>query len=173
MAEEPSDYHVVSAQVGALPIVNHVLDRLGLSRLLSAALGPGDGRVKLAAAVTIRLVATNLVLGREPLYALGEWVARFDPDLLGLSGAQVATVNDDRVGRALEDLFDADRASLLTAVILAAIKQFNIDTTQLHNDSTSISTHGAHTRATGTARGSKPTPVITFGHSKDLSLIHI
>src|SRR5664280_3111479 len=36
-------------------------------------------RVKLAPAVAIRLVVTNLVLGREPLYGLGEWAARCDP----------------------------------------------------------------------------------------------
>jgi hypothetical protein len=65
-------------------------------------LGEVDGRTKLAPAAAIRLVITNLVLGREPLYALGEWAARYDPALLGLSDGEVGAVNDDRVGRALE-----------------------------------------------------------------------
>lgn len=73
------------------------------------------------AAAAIRLVVTNLVVGREPLYGLGEWAARYDPALLGLSGEDVSVLNDDRVGRALEALFDADRASLLTGVVLRAI----------------------------------------------------
>jgi len=42
-----------------------------------------------------------------------------------------------------------------------------VDTTQLHNDSTSISVHGAYRGAVGTVRGGKPTAAITFGHSKD------
>ncbi len=42
-----------------------------------------------------------------------------------------------------------------------------MDTTELHNDSTSISVHGDYRDATGEPRGGKPTPVITFGHSKD------
>jgi transposase len=148
-------------------IVNLMLDRLGLPALLADALPAEDARLKLAPAVAIRLVITNLVLGREPLYGLGEWAGRHDPGLLGLGPGDLEVLNDDRVGRALETLFDADRASLLTAVVLRAIKEFNIATDQLHNDSTSVSVHGAYSGAVGTERGGKPTPVITFGHSKD------
>jgi hypothetical protein len=72
-----------------------------------------------------------------------------------------------RVGRALEQLFDADRASLLTELMHGVITEFGIDTAELHNDSTSISVHGVYRSATGTPRGGKPTPAITFGHSKD------
>ncbi len=165
--DEVTEFGLVSRALGGLPIVNAVLDRLGLPALLSAALPADDARIKLAPAVAIRLVITNLVLGREPLYGLGEWAARYDPALLGLSADEVGVLNDDRVGRALEALFDADRASLLTTVVLRAISEFTIDTSQLHNDSTSVSVHGAYRNAVGTARGGKSTPAITFGHSKD------
>jgi len=153
--------------VAGLPIINAVSDRLRLSALLAAALPAGDARSKLSAAVAVRLVVTNLVLGREPLYSLGEWAAGHDPALLGLSAADLAVVNDDRVGRALEALFDADRASLLTDVVLRAISEFGIDTSQLHNDSTSVSVHGAYRDAHGATRAGKPTVAITHGHSKD------
>jgi transposase len=164
---DPSGLVLQSQVLGGLPIINAVLDRLGLPALLAAALPEGDARVKVSSAAATRLVVTNLVLGREPLYGLGEWATRYDPVLLGLSGQEVGVLNDDRVGRALEALFDADRASLLTAVVLRAISEFSIDTDQLHNDSTSISVHGAYRDAVGTPRGGKPTPVITSGHSKD------
>jgi len=164
---QEGDLALVSRALGGLPIINHVLDRLGLPALLAGVLPAGDARVKLAPAAAIRLVVTNLVLGREPLYGLGEWAARYDPGLLGLTATEVDGLNDDRVGRALEALFDADRASLLTAVVLRAVSEFAVDTTQLHNDSTSISVHGAYRGAGGTVRGGKPTAAITFGHSKD------
>ena len=109
----------------------------------------------------------NLVVGREPLYGLGEWASRYVPGLLGLGDGDLTAVNDDRVGRALEALFDADRASLLTAVVLRAVREFGIDTHQLHNDSTSVSVSGVYRDADGHSRGGKPTPVITQGHSKD------
>jgi len=162
-----SELRLVSQVLGGLPIVDAVLDRLGLPALLGQAVSSPDPRLKLDPAAAIRLVVTNLVIGREPLYGLGEWAARFDPGLLGLTSDQVRLLNDDRVGRALEKLFDADRASLLTAVVLRAVNHFDIDVTQLHNDSTSISLHGAYREATGASRGGKPTAAATFGHSKD------
>jgi transposase len=160
-------YRLVSQTIGGLPIIDAVLDRLGLPALLEQVLPAADGRVKLPPAVAVRLVVTNLVAGREPLYGLGEWAARFDPGLLGLGPDQVGLLNDDRVGRALERLFDADRASLLTTLVLRAVTAFDVDVTQLHNDSTSVSLHGAYREATGVWRGGKPTAAVAFGHSKD------
>jgi hypothetical protein len=151
---QEDDFALVSRALGGLPIINQVLDRLGLPGLLAGVLPAEDARQKLAPAAAIRLVVTNLVLVREPLYGLGEWAARYDPGLLGLTESEVDVLNDDR-------------ASLLTAVVLRAVHEFAVDTSQLHNDSTSISVHGAYRGAVGTVRGGKPTAAITFGHSKD------
>ncbi|HEX5882320.1 MAG TPA: IS1634 family transposase [Actinomycetota bacterium] len=161
------EFELHSQRLGALPLVNHFWVRAGLPGLLARYLPVTDARVRLAPAVAVRLVVTNLLLGRQPLYGLGEWVARYAPAQLGLAADEVDAVNDDRVGRALERLFDADRASLLTELMLAVIAEFGIGTAELHNDSTSISVHGVYHGASGTPRGGKPTPVITFGHSKD------
>ena len=118
------------------------------------------------------LPIVNLVLGREPLYALGEWAARYDPALLGLSGEEAETINDDRVGRALDALFHADRGSLLTIVMLAAIGEFRVDTDQLHNDSTSISVHGAYRAADGSPSRGKATPVIKEANNSNQDRPH-
>lgn len=98
--DDGDEFGLCSQTVGGVPIVNQVLDRLGLPALLAGALPDDDARLKLAPAVAIRLVVTNLVLGREPLYGLGEWAARYDPALLGLSAGELGLLNDDRVGRA-------------------------------------------------------------------------
>jgi hypothetical protein len=87
--------------------------------------------------------------------------------LLGLAGGDTAWLNDDRVGRALVTLFDADRASLLTDLIVGVIAEFGVDTSEMHNDSTSVSVHGDYRDADGRLRRGKPTAAVTFGHSKD------
>jgi transposase len=160
-------FDLTSQRLGGLPLVDHFWHRAGLAALLERYLPAADARVRLAPAVAVRLVVTNLLLGRQPLYGLGEWAAPFAPGLLGLAPGEVDVLNDDRVGRVLEQLFDADRASLLTELMLSVIAEFGVDTTELHNDSTSVSVHGAYRSATGAPRGGTPTPVITFGHSKD------
>jgi transposase len=164
---EGGPFGLVSQHLGALPVINHFLDRAGVSALLYRYLPAADARLRLAPASVVRLVVANLLIGRRPLYALGEWAASSVPAQLGLSAAGLAALNDDRVGRALEQLFDADRASLLTELVLGVIEEFSIDTSQFHNDSTSVSVQGAYRNATGAERGGKPTPMITFGHSKD------
>jgi transposase len=163
----PDPFRLASDRLGPLPLINHFLDRMGLDALLARWLPAPDRRMRLDPAVAIRLVVVNLLVGRAPLYGLGEWAALFAPSLLGLGDADAAWLNDDRVGRALDKLFDADRASLLTELIVGVVAEFGVDTGELHNDSTSISVHGDYRDADGTPRGGKPTPVVTFGHSKD------
>ena len=51
--------------------------------------------------------------------------------------------------------------------MLGVIKEFQVDCSQLHNDSTSITVHGDYTAADGRARAGKPTVAATLGHSKD------
>jgi hypothetical protein len=92
------EFGLVSRTLGGLPIVNEILDRLGLPVLLAAAMPAEDARLKLGPAVAIRLVITNLVLGREPLYGLGEWAAGYDPTLLELSFEELGAQR--RPGRA-------------------------------------------------------------------------
>ena len=159
---------VLDTQVlGSLPVVNAFIDRLALEALLAQHLPGADGRLRLAPATAIAVVIRNLVVHRRPVYALGEWAAGFDPALLALAPGEVELVNDDRVGRALARLFDADRASLLTRLVLGAVEEFGIDCAQLHNDSTSIRFTGAYADADGRARAGKDTAAITYGHSKD------
>jgi len=107
------------------------------------------------------------VLARVPLYGLGEWARGWVPALLGLEPAQVAWLHDDRLGRALDRLFDADRQALLTALVVQMVKAFQVSLTQLHNDSTTLTGHGAYEGATGKRVRGRPTLVITFGHPKD------
>ena len=154
-------------RIGALPIVDRVLARMNVAALLDRHLPAGDARVSLPTARTIGVLVRNLCLEREPLYGLAAWAAGFQPLLVGLAPGEAALLNDDRVGRALDGLFDADRGSLLTELTLHAISEFAIDCSQLHNDSTSIALHGDYAGADGRKRGGKPTPALLLGHSKD------
>jgi len=162
-----SPFGLRTERLGALPIVDRFLQRIGLQSLLERYLPAGDQRVALPAAAAIGLLVRNLCVAREPLYGLAEWAERHDPGLLGLGASETGLLNDDRVGRALDQLFDSDRGSLLTALMLGVIAEFDVDCGQLHNDSTSITLHGDYARADGSERGGKPTVRAALGHSKD------
>jgi transposase len=151
--------------VGGLPLVNALLDRLTVDRLLEAAL-PSGGRVSPAGALGVLL--RNIVLNdRQPIYTHAEWAARAEPGLIGLTDGQAAHLNDDRVGRALDRLFDADRAALLTAIVLRTIREFEVELDQFHNDSTTLTLTGEYRDAQGREVRGQPTLVVTYGHNKD------
>lgn len=155
------EFELRSEALGAMPLVNHFLERLNLHELLERHVPHDDRRLKVAPTVVLGVVVRNLVLHREPVYALGEWAAPFAPSALGLAGVDPNVLNDDRVGRTLLRLFDADRASFMTELVLGAVEKFSIDCSELHNDSTSITFSGAYRSATGAPRGGRRHPSST------------
>ncbi len=156
-------YHTV----GALPIIGHVLGRMRLAEFLQDYLPRPDPRSKVTAAQGLLVLLRNILLSREPIYGLGEWAQSYAPDLLGLTTRQVGALNDDRVGRCLDQLFDADYASMVMALLAHVVKEFDVELDELHNDSTTISFFGSYEDAVcGASQRGKPTLAVTFGHSK-------
>jgi hypothetical protein len=91
----------------------------------------------------------SIIVEREPIYRQQESANGFAAGLFGVDAAQATRLSDDRIGRALDRLFDADRAALLTEVVLAVAQRFGVRLQQLHNDSTSISLCGQYRHAGG------------------------
>src|SRR5208283_3425366 len=98
---DPVELEVRSGRIGALPVVNAVLFRLGVDQLVAEYLPEPDRRCGLEPARAVGVLVRNLAVGRSPLYGLDAWAAGYDPGLLGLNAREVATLNDDKVGRAL------------------------------------------------------------------------
>ena len=157
-----------SYTIAALPILDRLFDRLRLAPILRDHLPREDRRSRIPTTTGLLLLLKDLLVCREPLYGLGEWAARHAPELLGLTPAQLPSLNDDRVGRCLDRLFDADVPTLTLAVVVHAVREFQVDLDELHNDSTTITLHGDYEAADQerTWRG-RLRAAITWGHNKD------
>ena len=160
-------FTLTTQRLGALPLIGCFAARMGLPRLLDTWVPADDARLALDPAVVIAVMIANLAVEHRPLYALREWAAAYEPALLGLAAGEAELLNDDRAGRMLDRLFHADRGSLLTELMTGVISEFAIDCSRLHNDSTSVSVHGAYQNAGGQDVAGTPAPAITWGHSKD------
>jgi transposase len=159
---------LTSCRIAALPVLDHVLRRLRLEEFLREHLAREDGRSRVSNATGLMVLVKNLLIAREPLYGVGEWAARHEPELLGLTPAQLPSLNDDRAGRCLDRLFDADIPSLTLAVVAHAVREFGVELDELHNDSTTVTLHGDYESADReqTLRG-KLRLAVTHGHNKD------
>jgi transposase len=157
-----------SHAVAALPILNQLLERIQLPQILREMLPREDGRVRVPAATGLLMLLKNYLLAREPLYGVTEWGLRQAPDLLGLSRVQLEAFNDDRIGRCLDRLFAADCGAVALRVASNAVREFGVSLDELHNDSTTITFHGAYSDAKepGVRKGGA-VPAITWDHNKD------
>jgi transposase len=154
--------------VGALPIINRLLERMRLQEFLHAYLPHADRRCRIAPSIGVSLLLKNVLLAREPLYGIGEWAARFDSAVLGFADDQLPSLNDDRIGRCLDRLFRADITSMVLALATHVVHEFQIDLDELHNDSTTITFHGAYADAAHEQKRGKQTRLaITWGYNKD------
>ncbi len=157
-----------SRTIGALPIINRILKQCQLREILWRHLPTEDSRHRVPTATAILLMVRNILMSREPLYGIGQWAAAFVPELLDLRDEQLKSLNDDRIGRALDRLFDADFPALLMDVTRHVVREFDLDLSELHNDSTTVRFFGAYDQCEQPRpRRGKLTAAIRHGHSKD------
>ena len=75
-------------------------------------------------------------------------------------------VNDDRLGRTLDKLFEADRRSMVTRLIVHMAREFALNLERLHNDSTSITFSGVYPERPPRPDGRRRLKIVR-GHNKD------
>jgi len=156
-----------SLEVGAAPLLRRFLERLDLPGLFDRHLPRLPGRQPhLPTSTVLCVLLSNLLLAREPLYGIAAWAARFVPEHLGLLPEQITWLNDDRCGGALDHLFRADRASLLTAVALCTIRAFQLALDDMHQDTTTVTFSGDYAEQAPATASERPAR-ITHGHNKD------
>ncbi len=160
------NFALSTERLGPLPLVNHFIERLGLTELLDQYVPTTDRRCALPHALALGVLLRSIVVEREPIYREAETVHAYAASLFGLEESQLRQLSDDRLGRALDRLYDADRAALLTAVVLAVGRSFGVRFDELHNDSTSIRFCGQYRKQPELIRGRRPAR-LAFGFSKD------
>jgi transposase len=156
---------LVTQKVGAVPIINTYLERLRIPEMLSRRVIAGHE--KIPPQICIELLVKNIMIEREPMYNIGEWSSKYAPSLLGVSQDQLRVINDDRIGRVLDSLYDADRSSMLTEIVVGAVKEFNIKLDEFHNDSTTVTFFGTYLDAVGDNKRGKRSVKITYGKNKE------
>jgi transposase len=143
-------FQLLRQGLGAIPILDRVIEQIGLAAHLTETVRHTPYTE------AILLLLKNILIERNALYAIREWSAQYDPALV-----YGGRYGDDVLARALDRLFEADRASLLTRVVLHSIKAYQVDLSQIHQDTTSVKLTGAYTKQRRSA------VQLVRGYSKD------
>jgi len=159
---------IVTHSVGALPIINRLLQRMRLQEFLTRHLPAEDDRTKVDTPRVVLLLLRNLLVSREPMYGVAEWARNFGPELFDLWPEDLEHLNDDRVGRCLERVFQTLDTNLIMDVVTHVVREFEVCLDELHNDSTTVSFFGDYPNADREREvAGQSAPAITWGHSKD------
>jgi transposase len=119
------------------------------------------------------MILNGLGFVSAPLYLFSQFFeGKAIEHLLG-TGIEAQHLNDDRLGRALDDFYAYGVTKLFTTLALSAARQFGVGTERVHLDSSSMSVEGQYvvdavplTEAAG--EGEKVCPIeITYGYSRD------
>lgn len=145
--------------LGAHPIVQCFLERMNVADIVRSCVG-GSRPTEIDHGLAVAVLVHNLVQSPGPLYRVGEWAQPVEAHVLGLTPGQKASINDDRIARALDGLASERGRSIFFRLALRTIKHFDLDTSRIHHDTTTATVTGKYV-------GSRVSPIITFGKNKD------
>ena len=129
--------------LGAHPLIEHYLQKLRIAEIIATYI-PQDQRIKLPTERTLSLLIHNILTTPMPMYAIADWLAPLDEHGLGLEPGQADCIHDDRVGQALERFYHGRHKDVFFHLALRAIKTFELDCSQIHQDTTTVTFCGQY-----------------------------
>jgi transposase len=98
-----------------------------------------------------------------PLYLFEEFFTGKATEHLIAPGVKPEHLNDDRLGRVLDKLFEAELTKVFVGVAMRAAARFGISANSVHLDATSLHVHGEYAEGEG-----EPAAIrLTHGYSRD------
>lgn len=134
---------VLVKQLGALPVIREYLARLNLQERVDA-LAPVRSVAHLTNGEVVMALVANRLTAPRPLYDIQHWAETWAVE--ETLGIRPADLNDDRLGRCLDNLA-AVHDQLRGDLTVQAIRAFGLETKTLRWDLTSVLVSGAYPEA--------------------------
>lgn len=165
-----------------LGIVAGIIDEIGLVDQINKILGQHPQSKVSAGQAVKAMILNGLGFVSGTLYMFPKYMDSYACEHLIGEGVLPEHLNDDRLGRVLDQLYLKGLSGIFTLIALAAVKKYGVDLSSLHLDSSSLHLHGeyktglpevAFERNAPTENEDKllelaPQPInITYGYSRD------
>ncbi len=166
-----------------LGIIAGIVDEIGLVEQIDQRLGRHPKEIVSTGQVVKAMILNGLGLVSAPLYLFGQFFEGKATEHLIGPGVRAQHLNDDRLGRVLDQLYLSGLSQLFVSIAVKAAKQLGVATNRLHLDSSSFHVHGEYepmspefrvVRKTASSieeesdNQASPKPIhITYGYSRD------
>lgn len=148
-----------------LGLIAGVIDELGLVELTDGELKTHKLQQVSPGQVVKAMILNGLGFVSAPLYLFSEFFAGKPVEHLLGPGICAEHLNDDRIGRVLDELFAYGTTMFFLKVAMQAVQRFEVVVQQLHLDSTSFALDGEYEEE---AAGEEPRAMrICRGYSRD------
>ena len=147
-------------------IVAGVIDEMGLVEQINQRLKQHPLQVVSPGQAVKAMILNGLGFVSAPLYLFEQFfVGKATEHLLG-EGIRAEHLNDDRMGRVLDELYEVGLSELFVEIALKAAQRFGVATTSVHLDSSSFHVDGEYEQ-TATEGDEAAAIAITYGYSRD------
>jgi transposase len=165
-----------------LGIVAGIIDEIGLVDQINKILGQHPQEKVSAGQAVKAMILNGLGFVSGTLYMFPKFMDSYACEHLIGEGVLPEYLNDDKLGRVLDQLYLKGLSETFILIALAAVKKYGVDLSSLHLDSSSLHVHGeyktglpevafeknAPTENEGSILELAPQPIsITYGYSRD------
>ncbi|WP_414588366.1 IS1634 family transposase [Scytonema sp. PCC 10023] len=165
MTASPLDIRV--QDIDHCGIVAGICDEINLVEQINRLLGTHSQEIISAGQVVKAMVLNGLRFVSAPLYLFEKFfVGKATEHLLG-EGIRSEHLNDDRLGRVLDKLYQAGLTEIFVTVALSAARQFGVKMHTLHLDSSSFHVDGEYINKASSEETEPGAINITYGYSRD------
>ena len=154
-------------RIDHLGIVAGVCREIGLIEQVNGFVKASERKVSCGQAVQA-LVLNALGFTSRALYLVPDYLKNRPVDILLGEGVGAADLNDDTLGRGLDDLYEAGVTEVFAGVASRALQVYGIEHRFVHLDSSSLHVHGKYEVGEGEESDEDQQLItITEGYSKD------
>lgn len=152
----------VTKTIGSLALAYPYLRRLGVAAVIDAVTTTGKERAVPTGQV-IEVLILNRLAGRPtPISRVGAWAAAQAVE--EVYGIAPAALNDDRIGRALDELHP-HLTDAWAAIVLRGAQAYGLRLDRLHSDVTRVAFEGDYAACPATAPDGQPVAQIRRGYT--------
>jgi transposase len=164
MDESRQAPRINAADIDHLGIVAGIVDEIGLVEQIDHKLGTHPQQCVSPGQVVKAMILNGLGFLSAPLYLFEEFFSGKATEHLIGSGIEPSHLNDDRLGRVLDKLFETDLTELFVVIAAKAAERFGLDARSVYLDASSFHLHGEYKAQDREEAGEIR---ITYGYSRD------
>ena len=163
----PEENQIQVENIDHLGIIAGIVDEIGIVDIINQKLSVDEREEITKGQVVKAMILNGLGFVSQPLYLFSHFFD--DKPVEKLLGKRVKTeyLNDDKLGRTLDELYRYGLTDLFILIVLETIKKYQIKTSYSHLDSTSFHLHGEYNLPEAQVEEQRKIIKISQGYSRD------